>query len=177
MRVLIPTLGSIGDLMPFLAVAQALRERRHEVIIASHAGYAPLVQRAGFGFGVIWDAMPAPLDDLLEQAPDQAWARIHGELFGAAAAPTAAFIRHAGAVFLGRHTPEAFGDYCAGPNHVLPTSRAARFSNPLGVYEFQKRSSLIDCTPDGARVLAGIAGRIADAEGLQAHAASARDRG
>jgi histidinol dehydrogenase len=86
-------------------------------------------------------------------------------------------VRHAGAVFLGRHTPEAFGDYCAGPNHVLPTSRAARFSNPLGVYEFQKRSSLIECTPEGARGLAGIAGRIADAEGLQAHAASARDRG
>lgn len=86
-------------------------------------------------------------------------------------------IRHAGAIFLGRHAPEAFGDYCAGPNHVLPTSRAARFSNPLGVYEFQKRSSLIECTPAGAAALAPIAGRIADAEGLQAHAASARDRG
>ncbi len=86
-------------------------------------------------------------------------------------------VRHAGAVFLGRHTPEAFGDYCAGPNHVLPTSRAARFSNPLGVYEFQKRTSLIECTADGAKMLAQIAGRIADAEGLQAHAASARDRG
>ncbi len=86
-------------------------------------------------------------------------------------------IRHAGAVFLGRHAPEAFGDYCAGPNHVLPTSRAARFSNPLGVYEFQKRSSLIDCTADGARPLAAIAGLIADAEGLHAHAFSARDRG
>ncbi|MGQ3056443.1 MAG: histidinol dehydrogenase [Nevskia sp.] len=86
-------------------------------------------------------------------------------------------IQHAGAVFLGRHTPEAFGDYCAGPNHVLPTSRAARFSNPLGVYEFQKRSSLIEITPQGAKRLAGIAGTIADAEGLQAHAASARDRG
>ena len=86
-------------------------------------------------------------------------------------------IRHAGAIFLGRHTPEAFGDYCAGPNHVLPTSRAARFSNPLGVYEFQKRSSLIRCTPAGAKPLAGIAGALADAEGLQAHAASARDRG
>jgi histidinol dehydrogenase len=85
-------------------------------------------------------------------------------------------IRHAGAIFIGRHTPEAFGDYCAGPNHVLPTSRAARFSNPLGVYEFQKRSSLIECTPEGARPLADIAGRIADAEGLQAHAQSARDR-
>lgn len=86
-------------------------------------------------------------------------------------------IRHAGAIFLGRHTPEAFGDYCAGPNHVLPTSRAARFSNPLGVYEFQKRSSLIECTAQGAKPLARIAGRIADAEGLQAHAQSARDRG
>jgi histidinol dehydrogenase len=86
-------------------------------------------------------------------------------------------IRHAGAVFLGRHAPEAFGDYCAGPNHVLPTSRAARFSNPLGVYEFQKRTSLIECSAAGAKPLAAIAGRIADAEGLHAHAASARDRG
>jgi histidinol dehydrogenase len=86
-------------------------------------------------------------------------------------------IRHAGAIFLGRHAPEAFGDYCAGPNHVLPTSRAARFSNPLGVYEFQKRTSLIQCSAEGAKPLAQIAGRIADAEGLQAHAASARDRG
>ena len=85
-------------------------------------------------------------------------------------------VTHAGAVFLGRHTPESFGDYCAGPNHVLPTSRAARFSNPLGVYEFQKRTSLIECTLQGAKVLAGIAGEMADAEGLQAHAASARDR-
>ena len=85
-------------------------------------------------------------------------------------------IRHAGAIFLGRHTPEAFGDYCAGPNHVLPTSRAARFSNPLGVYEFQKRTSLIACSPAGAKPLAVIAGALADAEGLQAHAASARDR-
>jgi histidinol dehydrogenase len=85
-------------------------------------------------------------------------------------------VRHAGAVFLGRHTPEAIGDYCAGPNHVLPTSRAARFSNPLGVYEFQKRTSLIECSPQGAKKLADIAGTMADAEGLQAHAASARDR-
>ncbi len=85
-------------------------------------------------------------------------------------------VRHAGAVFIGRYAPEAFGDYCAGPNHVLPTSRAARFSNPLGVYEFQKRTSLIECTPQGAQALGQVAGRIADAEGLQAHAASARDR-
>jgi len=79
-------------------------------------------------------------------------------------------------VFLGRHTPEALGDYCAGPNHVLPTSRAARYANPLGVYEFQKRTSIIGCTPEGAKKLAGIAGTLADAEGLQAHAQSARDR-
>jgi histidinol dehydrogenase len=85
-------------------------------------------------------------------------------------------VTHAGAVFLGRHTPEALGDYIAGPNHVLPTSRAARYANPLGVYEFQKRSSVIACTPEGAKKLAGIAGQLADAEGLQAHAQSARDR-
>ena len=85
-------------------------------------------------------------------------------------------VRHAGAVFLGRHTPEALGDYCAGPNHVLPTSRAARYASPLGVYEFQKRSSLIECTARSAAQLSRIAGPIADAEGLQAHAASARDR-
>jgi histidinol dehydrogenase len=85
-------------------------------------------------------------------------------------------VAHAGAIFLGRHTPEAFGDYCAGPNHVLPTSRAARYANPLGVYEFQKRTSLIGCTPDGARKLVAVAGALADAEGLQAHAQSARDR-
>ncbi|HUS23992.1 MAG TPA: histidinol dehydrogenase [Candidatus Binatia bacterium] len=86
-------------------------------------------------------------------------------------------VRHAGAIFLGRHTPEAFGDYCAGPNHVLPTSRAARYANPLGVYEFQKRSSVIGCSEAGARALAPIAGTLADAEGLEAHARSARDRG
>jgi len=85
-------------------------------------------------------------------------------------------VAHAGAVFLGRHTPEALGDYCAGPNHVLPTSRAARYANPLGVYEFQKRTSLIGCTPEGAKKLTGIAATLADAEGLQAHAQSARDR-
>ena len=86
-------------------------------------------------------------------------------------------VRHAGAVFLGRYTPEALGDYCAGPNHVLPTSRAARYANPLGVYEFQKRTSLIECTPKGAKKLSKVAATLADAEGLPAHAASARDRG
>lgn len=85
-------------------------------------------------------------------------------------------IRHAGAIFMGRYTAEALGDYCAGPNHVLPTSRTARFSSPLGVYDFQKRSSLIMCSADGANMLGEVAGILADGEGLQAHAASARYR-
>ncbi|WP_019556883.1 histidinol dehydrogenase [Thiomicrorhabdus arctica] len=85
-------------------------------------------------------------------------------------------IRHAGAIFMGRFTAEAIGDYCAGPNHVLPTSRTARFSSPLGVYDFQKRSSLIMCSAEGANTLGRIAGVLADGEGLQAHAASARYR-
>ncbi|MBB86650.1 MAG: histidinol dehydrogenase [Xanthomonadales bacterium] len=86
-------------------------------------------------------------------------------------------IRHAGAIFLGRHTPEAFGDYCAGPNHVLPTGRGARFSSPLGVQDFQKRSSLIKVSPAAAAQLAPLAGHFADVEGLAAHAESARRRG
>jgi histidinol dehydrogenase len=88
----------------------------------------------------------------------------------------AALIRHAGAIFLGRHSSEALGDYCAGPNHVLPTSRTARFSSPLGVYDFQKRTSLIQVSPAGARALGEVAARLADGEGLAAHAASARYR-
>lgn len=85
-------------------------------------------------------------------------------------------IRHAGAIFLGRHTPEALGDYCAGPNHVLPTSRTARFSSPLGVYDFQKRSSIINCSPEGAATLGKIASELAEGEGLPAHARSAKYR-
>nr|VFJ57082.1 MAG: histidinol dehydrogenase [Candidatus Kentron sp. DK] len=85
-------------------------------------------------------------------------------------------IHHAGAIFLGRHTAEALGDYCAGPNHVLPTSRTARFSSPLGVYDFQKRTSLIGCSPDAARKLGKIASVLARGEGLEAHARSAELR-
>ena len=85
-------------------------------------------------------------------------------------------LRHAGAIFLGRYTSEALGDYCAGPNHVLPTSRTARFASPLGVYDFQKRSSLIQVSAEGARHLGAIASRLADGEGLPAHAQSARYR-
>lgn len=85
-------------------------------------------------------------------------------------------IRHAGAIFMGRYTPEAIGDYCAGPNHVLPTSGTARFSSPLGVYDFQKRSSLIMCSKDGVKTLAKTADILAVQENLDAHARSARYR-
>ncbi|MBU1664008.1 MAG: histidinol dehydrogenase [Gammaproteobacteria bacterium] len=85
-------------------------------------------------------------------------------------------IRHAGAIFMGRNTCEAIGDYCAGPNHVLPTSRTARFSSPLGVYDFQKRSSLIHVSAQGAHTLGEIAAALAYGEGLQAHGRSAEYR-
>jgi len=85
-------------------------------------------------------------------------------------------IRHAGAIFMGRYTAEALGDYCAGPNHVLPTSGTARFSSPLGVYDFQKRSSLIGCSAAGASELGKIASVLARGEGLTAHARSAEYR-
>lgn len=85
-------------------------------------------------------------------------------------------VRHAGAIFLGRHTAEALGDYCAGPNHVLPTSGTARFSSPLGVYDFQKRTSLIQCSPAAASRLGRVAATLARSEGLPAHARSAEYR-
>jgi histidinol dehydrogenase len=85
-------------------------------------------------------------------------------------------IRHAGAIFMGRYTAEALGDYCAGPNHVLPTSGTARFSSPLGVYDFQKRSSLIGCSAQGASELGKVAATLAHGEGLTAHARSAEYR-
>ena len=85
-------------------------------------------------------------------------------------------IRHAGAIFLGRFTSEALGDYCAGPNHVLPTSGTARFSSPLGVYDFQKRSSIISCSKNSAKTLGKTAAVLARSEGLEAHAASAEAR-
>ncbi|VWX58058.1 Histidinol dehydrogenase (HDH) [Burkholderiales bacterium 8X] len=85
-------------------------------------------------------------------------------------------LRHAGAIFLGAYTSESLGDYCAGPNHVLPTSGTARFSSPLGVYDFQKRSSLIEVSAEGAQVLGRVAVTLAEGEGLQAHADAARLR-
>jgi histidinol dehydrogenase len=85
-------------------------------------------------------------------------------------------IRHAGAVFVGQFSSEALGDYCAGPNHVLPTARTARFSSPLGVYDFQKRTSIVNVSREGARKLGAIAAELAKGEGLPAHAASAQYR-
>lgn len=100
----------------------------------------------------------------------------HLELSVDDAMDVAANIRHAGAIFVGRYTSEALGDYCAGPNHVLPTSRTARFSSPLGVYDFQKRSSLIQCSADAASRLGKTASVLARGEGLIAHARSAEYR-
>jgi histidinol dehydrogenase len=100
----------------------------------------------------------------------------HLELAVRDAATWAKQVRHAGAVFIGAYASESLGDYCAGPNHVLPTSGSARFSSPLGVYDFQKRSSLIEVSPAGADRLGAIAVCLAEGEGLPAHAQSARYR-
>lgn len=100
----------------------------------------------------------------------------HLELAFESAPDWVARIEVAGAIFVGRWSSEALGDYCAGPNHVLPTSGTARFSSPLGVYDFQKRSSVIECSPAGARALAPLAAGLARAESLEGHAASAECR-
>ncbi|VAX08632.1 Histidinol dehydrogenase [hydrothermal vent metagenome] len=114
------------------------------------------------------------LDEAVEVA--NAIAPEHLELSVADPEEMANKIRHAGAIFMGRFTAEAFGDYCAGPNHVLPTSRTARFSSPLGVYDFQKRSSLIMVSAAGAASLVGTASVLARGEGFTAHARSAEYR-
>jgi len=114
----------------------------------------------------------------LEEAADIANAIAPEHLELSVAEPRALLpkIRHAGAIFMGRYTAEALGDYCAGPNHVLPTSRSARFSSPWGVYDFQKRTSLIDCSAAGATTLGRIASVLGRSEGLVAHARSAEYR-
>ncbi len=100
----------------------------------------------------------------------------HLELALADPAPLVERIRHAGAIFIGHYASESLGDYCAGPNHVLPTSGSARFSSPLGVYDFQKRSSLIEVSAAGARDLGPVAATLAHGEGLTAHANAAEFR-
>ncbi|AUM00752.1 histidinol dehydrogenase [Rhodocyclaceae bacterium] len=134
---------------------------RHEIIAKSLANRGALIR----------------VDDL-----DQACAianRIapeHLELSLAEPEPWVAKIRHAGAIFVGHHSVEALGDYCAGPNHVLPTMRSARFSSPLGVYDFQKRTSIVHISAAGAQTLGKVASVLAHGEGLQAHARSAQMR-
>ncbi|MBK9607221.1 MAG: histidinol dehydrogenase [Betaproteobacteria bacterium] len=100
----------------------------------------------------------------------------HMELAVAEPEPLLPLVQHAGAIFLGHYTSEALGDYCAGPNHVLPTARSARFSSPLGVYDFQKRSSVIAVSAAGAQTLGAIASTLAHGEGLAAHARAAELR-
>jgi histidinol dehydrogenase len=100
----------------------------------------------------------------------------HVELAVADPAPLARRLKNVGAIFLGRHTPEAIGDYVAGSNHVLPTSRAARFASGLGVLDFMKRSSIVGCGPDAARAIGQAAATLAEAEGLGAHALSVKLR-
>jgi histidinol dehydrogenase len=151
----------------FLARVSASIERllpdmpRAEIISASLAGQGALIR--------VRD-MDEAVDIANRIAPE------HLELSVADPQTMASRIRHAGAIFMGRYTAEVLGDYCAGPNHVLPTSRTARFSSPLGVYDFQKRSSLIECSPQGASDLGRTAAILAHGEGLTAHARSAEVR-
>jgi len=134
---------------------------RKEVIRAALEGRGALIQVRDLDEAVAIANQIAPEHLELSLEDPQAWA---------------AKIKHAGAIFMGRMTCEALGDYCAGPNHVLPTSRTARFSSPLGVYDFQKRSSLIQVSAEGADTLGKIAATLAYGEGLQAHAKSAEYR-
>lgn len=133
---------------------------------------AEIIKKSLEGRGVIIQA--SDMNDAIEIA--NYIAPEHLELSVDNAEEVAKQIRHAGAIFMGRYTAEAVGDYCAGPNHVLPTSRTARFSSPLGVYDFQKRSSLIGCSAEGASRLGKIASVLAHGEGLIAHARSAEYR-
>jgi histidinol dehydrogenase len=144
---------SIGRLLPEMP--------RADIIRASLQGQGALIQ-------------VRDMDEAVEIA--NRTAPEHLELSVAEPQAVAARIRHAGAIFMGRYTAEVLGDYCAGPNHVLPTSRTARFSSPLGVYDFQKRSSLIQCSAEGASRLGKTAAVLAHGEGLTAHARSAEVR-
>lgn len=131
-----------------------------------------IIETSMLGRGALIEV--ASMDEAIEVA--NFIAPEHLELSVEDAEDMAKQIRHAGAIFMGRYTAEALGDYCAGPNHVLPTSRTARFSSPLGVYDFQKRSSLIGCSAAGASDLGKVASVLARGEGLIAHACSAEYR-
>ncbi len=149
-----------------------------DAVLAEMAQALPEMERAetirasleGRGACVVVRDLDEAVEVVNELAPE------HLELSVADAGALLPAVRHAGAIFLGRYTAEVLGDYCAGPNHVLPTARTARFSSPLGVYDFQKRSSVIECSAAGARRLGAIASVLAQAEGLTAHARSAELR-
>ncbi|MEK6594308.1 MAG: histidinol dehydrogenase [Pseudomonadota bacterium] len=144
------------------SIARQLRQMpRREVIQASLAGRGALIRVRDLEEACALSNRIAP--EHLELSVEDAQALLPR-------------IRHAGAIFLGRYASEALGDYCAGPNHVLPTSRTARFSSPLGVYDFQKRSSVIRVSREGAQKLGKIAVELANGEGLAAHAKSAEYR-
>jgi histidinol dehydrogenase len=151
----------------FIAAVQASIDRllptmpRRDVIAASLAGRGVLVKVRSLEEACAITDRIAPEHLEISTRDPQQWADR---------------IRHAGAMFLGPYTSESLGDYCAGPNHVLPTMRTARFSSPLGVYDFQKRSSIIEVSAQGARTLGAIASVLAHGEGLQAHARSAEMR-
>jgi histidinol dehydrogenase len=147
-------------------VAQSMKRQigempRREIISASLAGRGALIQVRDLDEACMLANRIAPE---------------HLELAVAEPEMLLAKIRHAGAIFLGHHASESLGDYCAGPNHVLPTSRTARFSSPLGVYDFQKRSSVIGVSQAAARRLGRESATLARAEGLEAHARSAEFR-
>jgi len=145
--------ASIDKLLPDMA--------RAEIIRTSLADRGALIQVKDLDDAVLVSNYIAPEHLELSVADPEAMAKD---------------IKHAGAIFMGRYTAEAVGDYCAGPNHVLPTSRTARYSSPLGVYDFQKRSSLIMCSAEGASELGKVASVLARGEGLEAHARSAEYR-
>ncbi|MGE5466201.1 MAG: histidinol dehydrogenase [Ignavibacteria bacterium] len=144
---------SIGKLLPTMP--------RRETIAASLSGRGALIQVSDLDEACVIANRIAP--EHLELAVTDARALV-GK------------IRHAGAIFIGHYASESLGDYCAGPNHVLPTSRSARFSSPLGVYDFQKRSSLIEVSEAGAQLLGPVASTLAHGEGLAAHARAAELR-
>jgi len=183
-----------GDTDPQWVAMDLFSQAEHDelaqsILITPDAGYAEKVKQA---MGELITSMPradiirTSLKDrgaLVTVADLDAAAELcnriapeHLELSVAEPMALADKVRHAGAIFLGRYTAEALGDYCAGPNHVLPTSGTARFSSPLGVYDFQKRTSLIQCSEKGADELGRIASVLADGEGLPAHQQSANYR-
>ncbi|OYY55045.1 MAG: histidinol dehydrogenase, partial [Polynucleobacter sp. 24-46-87] len=144
---------SINKLLPEMS--------RKKVIEASLTNRALLIQVSDMGEACeIANAIAAEHLEICAKEPRK-WAE---------------FIRHAGAIFMGNYTSESLGDYCAGPNHVLPTARTARFSSPLGVYDFIKRSSMIEVSEAGAQTLGAVASTLAHGEGLTAHARAAEMR-